>query len=190
MPLTEENLFHFYYRWNPKKLSDPNFLSRIITIYSKNKKNIFLDLEEKYGVYPEVFDETMYTRYIEHRLYNLYKTHTTRIEDEGIEFIPQLIQQHIPNVSILMNRVITQYGLESVSVDFPLRPLVKIYEDDFETKKNKKDKNNGIPKQSEAITVGMYMDTELVEDVVDFGNIADIDSSNTEEYFDGWDVVD
>ena len=112
MSLTEENLFHFYYHWNPKKLSDPNFLSRIITIYSENNKDIFKDLEDKYGMYPEIFDENMYTRYIGHRLYNIYKTRTSRIDDEGIEFISQLIKQYISNLSILMNKVITRYGLE------------------------------------------------------------------------------
>ena len=43
---------------------------------------------------------------VEHRLYNLYKEYTTRIEQEGIGFIFQLTEQYKYNLNILMSQVI------------------------------------------------------------------------------------
>ena len=168
LPMTEENLFHFYYKWNPKKIRDPNFLTRILAMYSKNNKNLFLDLEDKYGMYPEIYDETMYIRYIEHRLYNLYKEYTTRIEQEGIGFIFQLTEQYKYNLNILMSQVISRYGLETHQVEFPLRSLMTVYEEDY------------------AAEVAAAENSNISEDIMT-KEVGDIDI--VENHHDGWDVV-
>lgn len=124
--VTYETLFHFYYKWNRKKLRDPQFLSRILSLYAGNTETLLYELELKYGgIFPMTYDDTLYLKYMERRLFNVYAEHTTRLQNEGIGFIFDLTESFRNNLDVLLNKANARYGADTTPIVFPLHLVTK-----------------------------------------------------------------
>ena len=124
--VTYETLFHFYYTWNREKLCDPHFISSILSLYAGKTETLLYELELKYGgEFPTTYDETLYLRYMERRLFNVYAEHTNRLQNEGIGFIFDLTESFRDHLDVLLSKAIARYGADTASIDFPLKPVTK-----------------------------------------------------------------
>ena len=123
--VTHETLFHFYYKWNQKKLSDPQYLSRILSLYAGKTESLLYELELKYGEFPMIYDKMLYEKYMQRRLFNVYAEHTLRLQNEGIDFIFALTKSFQGHLDVLLSKANSRYGDDTASILFPLETVSK-----------------------------------------------------------------
>lgn len=180
--VTYKTLFYFYYKWNQEKLHDPQFLSQILSLYAGRTEVLMYELEVKYGEFPLLYNDSIYMKYMQRRLFNVYAEHTVRLQKEGIDFVFELTKSFENNLDILLNKAVLRYGQDTTPISFP---LTKIDKSDIDTAQLKKE------------TVGQFelstCDKNKINNLCDF-NESTIDVVSSEEFTTDtsceWDIVD
>lgn len=196
--VTHESLFNFYYKWNQKKLNDPHFLSRVLSLYAGKTEYLLYELEIKYGPFPVVKNDTLYTRYMQRRLFNVYAEHTNRLQTEGIEFIFSLTKSFHDNLDILLNKAVSRYGADTKTIEFPLETVCEAdippSNNDLTTSEKSKEARGTAPAKRHLTIITppfiMSRDTSSVspynESTIDVISSDDFNTDTSCE----WDIID